>query len=126
VRRFNFFNYQDDLPVIQLRANPNVTLRERGVMEKCTYCVQRINAARIGAEKENRKIREGEFTTACAQACPARAIVFGNIRDEGSEVARLKRSPLDYALLEELNTKPRTTYLAKVWNRNPEMPKGAT
>ena len=90
-------------------------------MEKCTYCVQRISVARIEAEKRNTPVRDGEIRTACQQACPARAIVFGNIHDPESEVARLKAEPLDYGLLTELNTRPRTTYLAKVWNPNPEI-----
>jgi molybdopterin-containing oxidoreductase family iron-sulfur binding subunit len=120
VRRFNFFNYRDPAPLIRLMQNPDVTVRERGVMEKCTYCVQRINRARIAADKENRLIREGELTTACAQACPTRAIVFGNTADPKSEVSRRKSRPLNYSLLEDLNTKPRTTYLAKLWNAGTE------
>ena len=89
VRRFNFFKYSDtETPVLKLRRNPDVTVRTRGVMEKCTYCVQRINAARIEAEKQNRPIRDGEIVTACQQACPAGAIVFGNINDPHAKVAR--------------------------------------
>jgi molybdopterin-containing oxidoreductase family iron-sulfur binding subunit len=94
--------------------NPQVTVRERGVMEKCTYCVQRISAARAEARIENRPIQQGEVVTACQQACPTRAIVFGDVNDPDSGVSRLKRSPRNYALLGELNTQPRTTYLARI------------
>jgi Fe-S-cluster-containing dehydrogenase component len=122
VRRFNFFKYSDtETPVLKLMRNPDVTVRTRGVMEKCTYCVQRINAVRIESEKENRPIRDGEIVTACQQACPTGAIVFGNINDPNSKVARLKKEPHDYGLLADLNTQPRTTYLAKVKNPNPEL-----
>jgi molybdopterin-containing oxidoreductase family iron-sulfur binding subunit len=96
-------------------------MRTRGVMEKCTYCVQRINAARIEAEKQNRPIRDGEIVTACQQACPAGAIVFGNINDLHSKVSRLKREPHDYPLLGDVNTQPRTTYLARIRNPNPDL-----
>jgi molybdopterin-containing oxidoreductase family iron-sulfur binding subunit len=122
VRRFNFFHYADyDTPALKPMRNPDVTIRTRGVMEKCTYCVQRVNAARITAEKENRLVRDGEVTTACAQACPTEAIVFGNINDEKSRVRQLKEEPTNYGLLEELNTRPRTTYLAAIRNPNPEI-----
>ena len=122
VRRFNFLQYSDDhSPSLKLLRNPNVTVRSRGVMEKCSYCIQRISAGRIEAEKRSSPIRDGEVRTACQQACPAQAIVFGNIHDPGSEVSKMKAEPLNYGLLTELNTRPRTTYLAKVWNPNPEI-----
>ena len=117
VRRFNFLEYSDESdPTLALQKNPDVTVRSRGVMEKCTYCVQRIEAVRIRSEEEMRPIRDGEIVTACQSACPADAIVFGNLNDPHSRVARLKALPRDYGLLAELNTRPRTTYLAKVIN----------
>ena len=127
VRRFNFLLYQDwNTPSLSLQRNPDVTVRSRGVMEKCTYCVQRINHARIAAKLEDRAIRDGEVLTACQSACPTEAIVFGNINDPNSRVAQLKRSPLNYGLLEELNTRPRTSYLAVVRNPNTQLePAGA-
>ncbi|HXV84130.1 MAG TPA: TAT-variant-translocated molybdopterin oxidoreductase [Candidatus Binatia bacterium] len=122
VRRFNFFQYADfETPSLKPMRNPDVTVRSLGVMEKCTYCVQRINAAKIDAEKENRPLRDGEIQTACQAACPTQAIVFGDINNRESAVARLKSDPLNYGLLTELNTKPRTTYLAKLRNPNPEI-----
>jgi molybdopterin-containing oxidoreductase family iron-sulfur binding subunit len=122
VRRFNFLLFADfDTPVKKLGRNPDVSVRSRGVMEKCTYCVQRINAARIAAEKQDREIKEGEIKTACQQACPTEAIVFGNINDPNSHVARLKAQERNYSLLAELNTRPRTTYIAAVRNPNPEL-----
>ena len=118
VRRFNFLEYSppEDSSFGQ-RQNPNVTVRRRGVMEKCTYCVQRINEARIDADLGSRAIRDGEIQTACQQVCPAEAITFGNVLDPRSLVSRRKAEPVNYGLLAELNTQPRTSYLARV--RNP-------
>jgi molybdopterin-containing oxidoreductase family iron-sulfur binding subunit len=122
VRRFNFLLYQDwNTPSLKLMRNPDVTVRSRGVMEKCTYCVQRINAARIEAEKGDRRITDGEIKTACQQACPSDAIVFGDLNDPNSRVARLHAEERKYSLLEHLNTRPRTGYLAAVRNVNPEL-----
>jgi molybdopterin-containing oxidoreductase family iron-sulfur binding subunit len=123
VRRFNFFKYSDTkTPSLKMMRNPDVTVRTRGVMEKCSYCVQRINQAAIGARKENRRVRDGEIETACQQVCPTEAIVFGDMNDPSSKVAQLKAQPHDYGLLTELGTRPRTTYLAKVGNPNPAWP----
>jgi len=122
VRRFNFLQYADrDTESLKLGNNPDVTVRSRGVMEKCTYCVQRINAARIDSKKADQPIADGQITTACQQACPTEAIVFGDINDKKSQVAKLKASPLNYGILMELNTRPRTTYLASVKNPNSEI-----
>jgi MoCo/4Fe-4S cofactor protein with predicted Tat translocation signal len=119
VRRFNFFAYavNEDRPAESW--NPEVTVRGRGVMEKCTYCIQRVRTTQIDADRDNRPIRDGEIVTACQQGCPTQAIIFGNRNDPNSAVARRKASPLDYVLLEELNTRPRTSYSALIRNRNP-------
>jgi molybdopterin-containing oxidoreductase family iron-sulfur binding subunit len=125
VRRFNFLLYADwDTQSLFGVRNPDVSVRSRGVMEKCTYCVQRINAAKITAEKEDRPVRDGDIVTACQQACPTEAIVFGDLNDPESRVARLKKQQRGYSLLEEVNTRPRTTYLARLRNPNPEIEKG--
>jgi molybdopterin-containing oxidoreductase family iron-sulfur binding subunit len=122
VRRFNFLQYADyDTASLKLLHNPEVTVRSRGVMEKCSYCVQRISAARIQAQLENRGIRDGEVVTACQAACPTGSIIFGDLHDASSRVANLKTLPLNYGLLAELNTRPRTTYLAALRNPNPQL-----
>ena len=123
VRRFNFLLYQDwETPTFKMMRNPEVTVRSRGVMEKCTYCVQRISRARIDAKNQGRDMKDGDVVTACEAACPAQAIVFGDVNDPGSRVSKLKASERSYGLLTELQTKPRTTYLAAVRNPNPEIP----
>ncbi len=122
VRRFNFLLFQDwETPQLKMMRNPDVTVRSRGVMEKCTYCIQRITQHRIDSERENRTIRDGELQTACQQSCPANAITFGNINDPNSRVSKLKAIPRNYGLLADLNTRPRTTYLAEIRNPNPEL-----
>jgi molybdopterin-containing oxidoreductase family iron-sulfur binding subunit len=122
VRRFNFLLYSDfETSSLKLMRNPDVTVRSRGVMEKCTYCVQRIRQAEIAAKGEDRPIRDGDIVTACQAACPTEAIVFGNINDPESRVSKQKASKLNYGLLAELNTRPRTTYAAVVWNPNTEL-----
>jgi len=122
VRRFNFLLFSDfDTESLKFMRNPNVTVRSRGVMEKCSYCVQRIEAAKIEADKENRAVRDGEIVTACQQACPTSAISFGNLNDPKSEVAKRKATQRDYQVLADLNFRPRTTYTAGVINPNPEL-----
>ena len=133
VRRFNFlefstlFDYDDaHSPSLSLQRNPDVTVRSRGVMEKCTYCIQRINEAKIDADKAGRDVRDGEIVTACQQTCPTKAITFGRINDPKSRVSQLKESPLNYSLLAELNTRPRTTHLARIQNPHPDLEARAT
>ncbi|CAN5859001.1 hypothetical protein BH23PLA1_BH23PLA1_10900 [soil metagenome] len=132
VRHFNFLDYNEfrfrasseavgTAAPLALLMNPEVTVRALGVIEKCTYCVQRINKGKIQAELEDRKVVDGEIVTACQQACPAQAIVFGDINDSSARVSELKKSPRNYAMLSELNTRPRTSYLAMVKNPNPEL-----
>ncbi|HLK56258.1 MAG TPA: 4Fe-4S dicluster domain-containing protein, partial [Chthonomonadaceae bacterium] len=131
VRRFNFYKYAAgqpskpgtlyDLPVLKLSANPEVTIRGRGVMEKCSYCVQRINIARQAAKVEGRTLVDGDVVTACQQACPTNAISFGDINDKNSEVSKRKAEPHDFSLLADLGTRPRTTYLGKLTNPNPAL-----
>jgi Fe-S-cluster-containing dehydrogenase component len=119
VRRFNFYLFQDfETPSLKLVRNPDVTVRSRGVMEKCTYCVQRINAAKIDAERED---RDGDIQTACQATCPTEAIIFGDINDPNSRVAKMKAEKLNFGMLADLNTRPRTTYLASLRNPNPEI-----
>ncbi len=132
VRRFNFLDWHGDLhPLEKMKFNPNVTVRMRGVMEKCTYCVQRIQRGRIQARAERRvldtgevierRIRDGEVVPSCAQACPSEAIVFGDLNDVGSDVHRMAHLDRQYELLASIGTQPRTTYLGRIWNPNPEM-----
>ena len=128
VRRFNFLNYHGEYAfnggpdeVKRMQFNPNVTVRMRGVMEKCTYCVQRIQTAKIDSKVKGKSIRDGELTSACAQACPSQAIVFGDLNNKESEVAKLSKQDRHYHLLAEVGTQPRTTYLGKIRNPNPAM-----
>jgi molybdopterin-containing oxidoreductase family iron-sulfur binding subunit len=123
VRRFNFLNFNLDIPETkQMAMNPNVTVRFRGVIEKCSYCVQRIQGAKIKAKQEDRRtVRDGDVKAACQQACPAGAIAFGDINDPDTEVSRWKKRDRNYALLADIGTHPRTRFLGKVRNPNPEM-----
>jgi molybdopterin-containing oxidoreductase family iron-sulfur binding subunit len=126
VRKFNYFNFHDELKdernqVKEMAYDPDVTVRFRGVMEKCAYCVQRIRETTITAGREGRPIGPNEVTTACQDSCPTQAIIFGDMDDPKSRVAQLKNDSRDYALLEELNIRPRTTYLARVRNPHPEL-----
>jgi molybdopterin-containing oxidoreductase family iron-sulfur binding subunit len=129
VRRFNWFNYTDndrfpyvtDSDLGRMVLNPDVVVRSRGVMEKCSMCVQRIQEGKLTAARDGRRLADGEIATACQQACPADAIVFGDLNDPASRVAKLKADVRNYSLLGELNTRPRTTYLAAVRNANPEL-----
>jgi molybdopterin-containing oxidoreductase family iron-sulfur binding subunit len=122
VRRFNYLLYSDwNTASYKLGRNPDVSVRSRGVMEKCTYCVQRITVAKIESEKANRRIADGEIKTACQQTCPSDAIVFGDLNDPNSRVAQLQARERNYSLLADLNTRPRTQYLAAVRNVNPEL-----
>ena len=126
VRRFNFFDYNKELEepnrqLAQLSINPEVTVRSRGVMEKCTYCVQRIQSVKIDAKNDHRPIQDGEIKTACQQACPAQAIEFGDLNDSESRVSKAHADPRAYGMLSELNVKPRTKYLARIRNPNPAL-----
>ena len=122
VRRFNWLLFSDyTTPSLKLMRNPEVTVRSRGVMEKCTYCVQRISKAKIRADKENRTIRDGEIVTACQEACPTQAITFGNINDPNSRVSKIKAQTRNYTVLADLNTRPRTSYIAGVMNPSPDL-----
>jgi molybdopterin-containing oxidoreductase family iron-sulfur binding subunit len=124
VRRFNFYAYAAEMERSAESWNPQVSVRGRGVMEKCSYCLQRIRTAQIEAERDRRPIRDGEIVTACQQSCPTQAIIFGDRNDRSSAVAKRKAAPTDYVLLEELNTRPRTSYAALIRNSNPAIKAG--
>jgi Fe-S-cluster-containing dehydrogenase component len=127
VRRFNFFNYTKDTPeLLKMAANPEVTVRSRGVMEKCTYCVQRIQSARIDAKMAERPLKDGDIRTACQQTCPTNAITFGDLRDPQAVVNARKENSRNYVLLAELGNKPRTSYLARIRNPHPDLTDAAT
>jgi molybdopterin-containing oxidoreductase family iron-sulfur binding subunit len=119
VRRFNFFDFANKNERPPESWNPEVSVRGRGVMEKCTYCIQRIRTTQIAAARDDRELADGEVVTACQQACPTQAIIFGNRNDPNSAVSKRKATPIDYVLLEELNTRPRTSYSALIRNPNP-------
>ncbi|MCJ7442905.1 MAG: 4Fe-4S dicluster domain-containing protein, partial [Thermoanaerobaculaceae bacterium] len=125
VRRFNFFNYFKSVPQVEKMVfNPEVTVRGRGVMEKCSFCIQRIEAVKIAAGNDRRPIRDGEIVPACAQTCPTQAIVFGDLKDPGSRVSKLHEDQRSYSLLGELATRPRTRYLARLRNPSPKLGEG--
>ncbi|MBT6433219.1 MAG: 4Fe-4S dicluster domain-containing protein, partial [Deltaproteobacteria bacterium] len=129
VRRFNYHNYHEELkdPVNKVKTmgfNPEVTVRFRGVMEKCTYCVQRISAARHDARNENRPMDTENITVACQDACASKAIDFGDLNNKNGQVAKMHASNRSYAMLAELNIKPRTEFLARIRNTNPELSEG--
>lgn len=131
VRRFNFLDYsagfeEPGRELVQLVVNPEVTVRSRGVMEKCTYCVQRIQNVKIDSKRENRSIKDGEVLTACQQACPTQAIEFGDLNDSSSRVALAHKDSRAYGMLSELNVKPRTKYLARIRNPNPLLETAST
>ena len=126
VRRFNFYNWSKTIPTqVQMAQNPNVTVRFRGVMEKCSFCIQRIREGNRREIVEGRPIEDGDVQTACQQVCPADAIIFGDLNDPGSRVSLVRQNPRRYEMLEELNTRPRTSYLARVWNPNPQIHSGS-
>jgi len=120
VRRFNWFEYDRNDAIANLALNPDVTVRTRGVMEKCTFCIQRVEEAKISARNEGRAIADNEIQPACQQSCPANAIIFGDLTDLKSRVAQLKKSGRNYTLLDELNLRPALSYLAKVRNSEEE------
>jgi molybdopterin-containing oxidoreductase family iron-sulfur binding subunit len=122
VRRFNFLDFTGQVPeTVRMQFNPNVSVRMRGTMEKCSYCVQRIQEAKISARRDGRKLRDGDVKSACQQACPSGAIAFGDLNDPSSRVAKLTKLDRQYKLLPEIGTQPRTSFLAKIRNPNPEM-----
>jgi Fe-S-cluster-containing dehydrogenase component len=122
VRRFNWYDYNAHLSELEVMAkNPDVTVRERGVMEKCSFCVQRIREAEIGAGREGREVHGSDVRTACQQACPTKAIVFGSLDEPDSEMARRRREPRAYSALGDLGTEPRVRYLARIRNTNPDV-----
>jgi len=125
VRKFNFLAYNVDYTDIEkMTKNPDVTVRSRGVMEKCSFCIQRIKSSKNQAKQENRKLQDGEIVTACQQSCPTDAITFGDINDDKSKVSIAKKNDRNYELLKELNLKPRNSYLARLRNPNPMLSEG--